>query len=102
MPGSLFSQRWYRVAELHPQLRPDVRIRRQRYRDQSWHLLTGTASGRQFRVNDNAYHFIGRCDGRRSVQEVWDALLKELGDAAPSQDEIIALLKKPMKITVHS
>ncbi len=90
----MFSQLWYRVAELHPQLRPDVRIQRQRFRNQSWHVLTGAASGRQFRINDKAYHFIGRCDGQRSVQEVWDALLKELGDAAPTQDEIIALLNQ--------
>ena len=94
MPGSLFSQLWYRVAELHPQLRPDVRIQRQKYRNQSWHVLTGAASGRQFRINDKAYQFIGRCDGRRSVQEVWDILLKDLGDDAPSQDEIIALLNQ--------
>ena len=94
MPGSLFSQLWYRVAELHPQLRPDVQIQRQKYRNESWHVLTGAASGRQFRINDKAYHFIGRCDGRRSVQEVWDILLKELGDDAPSQDEIIALLNQ--------
>ncbi len=94
MPGSLFSQLWYRVADLHPQLRPDVRIQRQKYRDQSWHVLTGAASGRQFRINNKAYQFIGRCDGRRSVQDVWDILLKELGDDAPSQDEIIALLNQ--------
>ncbi|UCH49650.1 MAG: efflux RND transporter periplasmic adaptor subunit [Betaproteobacteria bacterium] len=94
MPGSLFSQLWYRVADLHPQLRPDVRIQRQNYRNESWHVLTGTASGRQFRVNDKTYHFIGRCDGRRSVQEVWDILLKELGDDAPTQDEIITLLNQ--------
>ena len=94
MPGSMFSQLWYRVAELHPQLRPDVRIQRQKYRNESWHVLSGSASGRQFRINDKAYHFIGRCDGRRSVQEVWDILLEELGDNAPTQDEIITLLNQ--------
>ena len=92
MPGSLFSPLWYRIAALHPQLRPDVRVRRQQYRNQRWHLLTGTASGRTFRINEKAYQFVGRCDGRHSVQEIWDVLLAELGDDAPTQDEVTSVL----------
>jgi putative peptide zinc metalloprotease protein len=94
MSGSLFSPLWYRIAGLHPQLRPDVRVQRQQYRDQRWHLLVGTASGRMFRVNDQAYQFVGRCDGRKSVQEIWDTLLAQAGDDAPTQDEVIAVLNQ--------
>ena len=94
MYGSLFSPLWYRISALHPQMRPDIRVRRQQYRDQCWHLLTGTASGRMYRINDKAYQFVGRCDGRHSVHEIWEVLLAELGDDAPTQDEVIAVLNQ--------
>jgi putative peptide zinc metalloprotease protein len=94
MSDSLFSPLWYRISGLHPQMRPDVRVRRQQYRDQCWHLLTGTTSGRTYRINAKAYQFVGRCDGRHSVQEIWDVLLAELGDNAPTQDEVTSVLNQ--------
>jgi putative peptide zinc metalloprotease protein len=103
MTPSLFSTQWYRVARVCPRLRAQVRVQRQHWRGQRWYVLSDTASGRQHRINEAAYQFIGRCDGRRSVQEVWNALLDEQTAAgpdtacpsaftAPSQDEVLALL----------
>ena len=92
MRRSLFSPLWYRVSGLRPLLHVDVRIECQRHRDQVWYLLIDDISGRQFRVNPEAYAFIGRCDGSRSVQETWDALLDAAGDHAPTQDEVLQLL----------
>lgn len=89
---SLFSPLWYRVAELHLRLRSHVRMRRHSYRDQVWYLLVDDASGRQHRVNAQAYQFIGRMDGTRTVQALWDILLEELGDDAPAQDDILRML----------
>ena len=92
MRESLFSPLWYRVAGQHPHLRIDVRVQRQQYRDQVWYLLISATTGRQFRINGKAYQFIGRCHGRHSVQEVWDALMEQLRDEAPTQDEVIRML----------
>ena len=92
LAASLFSEEWYRVARLQPRLRAEVRVRRQGWRDQQWYLLSDDATGRQLRINDAAYEFIGRCDGTRTVQEVWDAVLENRGDDAPTQDEVIQLL----------
>ena len=92
MRRSLFSPLWYRVSGLRPLLHVDVRIECQRHRDQVWYLLIDAVSGRQFRINPQAYGFIGRCDGARSVQETWDALLDDAGDDAPTQDEVLQLL----------
>ena len=92
MTASLFSAEWYRVARLRPHLRAQVRVKRQHWRDQCWTLLTDEASGRQHRINEAAYQFIGRCDGQRTVHEVWNALLERDADAAPTQDEVLALL----------
>ena len=94
MRESLFSPLWYRVAGQHPQLRVDVRVQRQHYRDQMWYVLINDTTGRQFRINHKAYQVIGRCDGRRSVQQVWDILLEQLGDEAPTQDEVIRMLSQ--------
>jgi putative peptide zinc metalloprotease protein len=92
MKDSLFSPLWHRLAERRVYLRPQVQVRHQQFRDQSWHLLMSSTNGRQYRINEFGYRFIGRCDGTRTVQEVWDSLLDSLGDAAPTQDEVIRLL----------
>src|SRR5690606_29386660 len=41
---TLFSDQWYRVADTHPRLRPEVEIQRQRVRDQRWYLLVSAAN----------------------------------------------------------
>ena len=92
MSASLFSAQWYRIARLQPRLRAQVRVQRQHWRDQRWYLLSDAASGRQHRINESAYQFIGRCDGQRTVHEVWNALLEQQPDAAPTQDDVLALL----------
>lgn len=92
MPESLFSPLWHRYSQQRPQLRPHVTVQPQCYRGQSWYLLINETSGKHYRINDIAYQFTGRCDGRHSVQEIWDSLLETLGDDAPTQDEAIRLL----------
>lgn len=92
MTDSLYSPYWYRVDDLKPRLRSHVRVTRHMYRGQRWYVLIDTASGRYHRFNDNAYYFINRMDGKRTIQEIWDAASAALGDAAPTQDETIMLL----------
>jgi putative peptide zinc metalloprotease protein len=92
MNESLFSPHWYRIANLHPQLRPHVRVRRQTMRGQLWYVLHNEAGQRFHRVNERAYELIGRLDGQRSVGELWSVLIKLHGDAAPSQSEVIRIL----------
>src|SRR5262245_49675690 len=92
MRRSLFSPLWYRVAGQHPRLHVGVRVERQRYRDQVWFLLIDDASGRHFRMNEKAYQFIGRCDGARTVQAVWDGLFDLLHEETRTQDEVMTLL----------
>ncbi len=92
MNESLFSPHWYRIANLHPQLRPHVRVRRQTMRGQLWYVLHNEAGQRFHRVNERAYELIGRLDGQRSVGELWSVLIKLYGDAAPTQSEVIRIL----------
>ncbi|NSL54498.1 PqqD family peptide modification chaperone [Uliginosibacterium aquaticum] len=94
MSESLFSPYWYRAAHLHPQLAGNTRITRQVFRDEQWYVLSNQASGRQFRVNRLGYQLIGRLDGQHSVQDIWDGLIRELGQDAPSQHEVLRVLSE--------
>lgn len=92
MTQPLVSGAWHRVASLRPALAAGLRIVRQRVRDQLWHVLVEPGSGRQLRLNPAAYAFAGRCDGRATVDDLWQRLLREQGDAAPAQDDVLRLL----------
>ena len=92
MSESLFSPSWYRVAALRPRLRAHVRIVRQSFRDQVWFVLHDVAAERAHRFSPAVHHFVGLMDGQRTVQEIWDATSEQLGDGAPTQEEVIRLL----------
>ena len=92
MAESLFSPSWYRVAELKPRLRSHAQIHRHDYRGKVWFILQDHAAGRSHRFTPAAYSFIGLMDGKRTVQQLWDAINIQAGDQAPTQDEVIRLL----------
>ena len=92
MSGSVFSSQWYRVAGLHPRLRAQVRVTRQIYRNEVWHVLADPVSGRFHRMNAAAYAFVGRCDGQHTADQISEALLAHDPDSALTQDEIVRLL----------
>ncbi len=92
MRESLFSPLWYRVSRRRPRFRREVKVRQMHYRGRNWHVLINEATGQQHRASHQAYEFIGRCDGLHTVQEIWDDLLEQLGDDAPTQDEVVQLL----------
>ena len=92
MAETLFSPSWYRVADLKPRLRKHAQLHRHDYRGKVWFVLQDHAGGRSHRFAPAAYRLIGLMDGRRTVQELWDALNEQDGDDAPTQDEVIRLL----------
>jgi putative peptide zinc metalloprotease protein len=94
MAESLFSPYWYRAAQLHPRLVSSADVRRQVFRGEQWYVVTSATGGRQFRVNSLGYQIVGRLDGRQSVQEIWDALVRQMGTEAPSQHEVLSILSE--------
>lgn len=89
--SSAFSNYWHRVRDLKPQLTTDVRIEREVHRGEAWYSLFGPRQ-RPIRMNASAYAFVGRLEGTRTVQEIWDALGADDPDGAPRQDEVIRIL----------
>ena len=92
MSESIFSDQWYKLSSLHPSLRPTVSVERQWVRGELWYLLTASAGSSTYRLNRTAYSFIGRCNGKRTVQELWDELLAESPEATLTQHEAIEML----------
>lgn len=92
MQDVLISPYWYRIAPLHPRLRHHVSVRMQQTRGQAWYVLHNQATGRYHRVNAQAFELVGRLDGRLTVDEIWQSLLAQQGDQAPTQHDVIRIL----------
>ena len=92
MSDSLYSPYWYRVARLRPALAPQVRVERHEYRGKPGFVLQDSASGRHHRLNSTARYLVGLMDGQHSVDAIWQMAMQHLGDAAPTQQQVIQLL----------
>src|SRR6202035_9890 len=92
--ASLFSNSWYRVAELKPRLRAHAQIHRQTFRGQVWYVLQDHQTGRFFRVSPAANRMLCLMDGRRTMREVWDIAGEHSADDPPTQDDTIQLLSQ--------
>jgi len=92
MSQPLLSATWYRVATVRPRLRGHARLHRMRYRGALWYLLQDPVSNRVHRFSPAARWLIAAMNGERSVQQLWELCNRQLGDEAPTQDEIIQLL----------
>jgi len=92
MANPFHSTSWFNVAHLRPRLRGHVRVRRHRYRGAIWYVLDDGAAGRVHRFPRGAYLLVGRLDGEHTVEELWNRLVDEIGEEAPTQDDVIAAL----------
>jgi putative peptide zinc metalloprotease protein len=91
MPSSLYSPYWYRVSQLKPTLAPQVSVERHEYRGKPSFVLQDKSSGRHHRLNSTARYLVGLMDGQHTIEQIWDASMDRLGDAAPTQDQMIKL-----------
>jgi len=89
---SLFSDSWYRVALLKPRLRSHAQIHRHVYRGAVWYVMQNHSTGKFHRFTPAANVIIGLLNGGRTIQEIWDIACVRLGDAVPSQEEVIKLM----------
>lgn len=94
MSERFLSDVWYRVGALRPRLRPHLTVHRHRYRGQPWYVVHDHAAARVHRFTPAAYLFIGRLDGNRSVDDVWQDLARTHDEETPSQEDVITLLSQ--------
>ncbi len=94
MTYSLFSESWYRVADLKPRLRSHAQIHHHVYRGRDWYVLQDHSTGTYHRFSKEAYYIIGLMDGSGTLQEIWESACENLGDDMPTQDEVINLLSQ--------
>lgn len=92
-PAMIDSPLWHRVADLVPRLRPTVRVRHRGEGEAARHLLADTLTGRHHLLDEAAWAFVGRFDGRRSIGELWQ-WLGENGRQPPTQHEIVEWLSR--------
>jgi len=87
-----FSESWYRIADQHAALRPHVRVRRQYYRGELWHVLQDPINNQFFRLRAAAYDFIGRLRLNKTIGQAWEECLAANPDTAPGQEDVVKLL----------
>ena len=92
MDAPLQSSLWYRIAALKPRLHTRARLHRHRYRGELWYLLQDPGSGRINRFTPSARLLLAAMDGQRTVDDIWQLAQRELGEQAPTQDEVLQLL----------
>jgi len=85
---------WYRVAGMKPRVSVHARFIRQRHGPSVSYVIDDPAGGHFYRLSESARFFLGLLDGRRTVDEAWEACLAQLGDDAPTQKECIDLLSQ--------
>ena len=83
--GAFLSQSWYRVAKLRPALKAQAKIRRHRFRGEPWYVIQDPASGKFSRFTPAAYQLLGLMNGKRSMDEIWNVAVEQLGEAGEDQ-----------------
>jgi len=92
MDAPLQSGHWHRVAGLRPRWRLHARSARHAVRGEVWHVVSGDARAETLRLDAASWSIAGRCDGRATVQAIWDAAWAGDPQRAPTQDETISIL----------
>jgi putative peptide zinc metalloprotease protein len=83
---------WNQIAALTPRLQRHIVLYPQDYRGVRWYVLHNKANDTPIRFNEEAYAFIGRFDGKLTVQENSESTQKALGDNAPTPQEMVMIL----------
>ena len=89
---SLFNESWHRVSTQRLRLRPSVSLRRQRFRGERWFVAQDGFTNTFFRFRPEAYDFIARLDGTKTVEEIWMGCLERSPESAPGQGEVVSML----------
>ena len=91
---SLFSESWHRVAQQRIRLRPSVSVHKQYFRGELWYVAHDIYGDQYFRFRPEAWDFIARLDGTKTVEAIWEDRVGQNNNKAPGQDEVIQMLSQ--------
>jgi putative peptide zinc metalloprotease protein len=95
---TLLSEHWHAVRFLRPRLREGVQALHRRLRGRPWVLLFDPVTQRFHRITPAVHRVLQLLDGRRTLDEVWDAACAQSGQGADahapaiSQHELVQLM----------
>lgn len=91
---ALLSEHWHALRHLRPRLRDGVQPLHRMLRGRPWVLLSDPVSQRFHRMTPEVWQVLSLCDGRRTLDQVWDAACAaaEDGGASISQHELVQLV----------
>lgn len=92
MKGNIFSELWYKVANLKVSLNTSDYIKKQVYRGEVCYIIEDKYNNQFFKISPEAYFFISKLNVEKTVEEIWEDSLKSFPQSTPSQDEVISLL----------
>lgn len=81
-----------RLMQLRVRLRPHLRVLRHEYRGRPWFVIEDPASGRTHRVTPAARDVLALLDGNRTLAAVQQEAARTVGDEAPTEQELVALV----------
>ena len=94
MRGNLFSESWFKVADIRVGLLGSVSVQKQYYRGVLWYVLRDSLNNKYYRVTPETWRFLSILTPEKTVEEVWDALLDSRPEETPSQNEVVELLSQ--------
>lgn len=91
---ALLSEHWHALRHLRPRLRDGVEPLHRVLRGRRWVLLSDPVSQRFHRMTPEVWRVLSLCDGRRTLDQVWDAACAAASDegASISQHELVQLV----------
>lgn len=93
----LFFDEWFLFSHLRFSLLSNAQLVRQHNRGSVEYIVLNRLDGQVFRLSTEAYQFVGRLDGSRSVNDAWYEAMDILGDEVLSQREAANLLSQLYK-----
>ncbi len=83
---------WERMAALRPRLGVNTQVHRHCYRGVVCYVVRDGATARHVRLAQGAWRIVGLMDGERTLQQIHDALLMQLGEQAPGAAQLVQVL----------
>ncbi|MBI1417660.1 MAG: peptidase M50 [Limimaricola sp.] len=88
MSGSLRHQDWYLISEQKFRRRAAVTSTHQVFRGEHFLVISDRVTGQNLRLTQRAETIWKMLDGRRTAQQIWDALMRMTGPI-PTQGELV-------------